>query len=124
MRAEFHRAGAPEGEPVTTVTWTGSRVEPGEAPDDLAEAIGRIFRAAPVVVDDPSLRSVGTSGPVILEPGDLTWFIAAARSRADAEGLVVRFVPPDRKAMGWDPAGAYRTFPDAVERRDRAAGVE
>jgi hypothetical protein len=86
------------------------------------EALERIFRHIPVVLDDPSLRTVGTSGPVLLQPGSLRWFQAAARIRGWKEGLVVRFVPEDPGAMGWDPAGAYRTFPEAIERKVRVGG--
>jgi hypothetical protein len=76
-----------------------------------------------VVVDDPSLRSVGTSGPVVLQPGSLRWFQAAARIRGQQQGLAVRFVAEEQGAMGWDPAGAYRTFPEAAERRVLVGGA-
>jgi len=102
---------------VGAATWTGAGVviEPGADPETQT-AIQRVFRPVPVIVDDPSLRPLGASGPTLLEPGDLRWFLAAARTRASAEGLAVRFVPPGR-GIGWDPAGAYRTFQQAVDRR-------
>jgi hypothetical protein len=77
-----------------------------------------VFRPAPVAIDDPSLRAAGTSGPAILFPGTLEWFRAAALIRGQAEGLAVRFVPEGEGKMGWDPAGAYRTFADSNERKE------
>src|SRR5206468_1824362 len=94
MLAEFTRPDAPE-QVVATAGWDGRQVrivDEDLAEPELAEAIQRIFRPVPVVVDDPSLRSVGTEGPAMLEPGDLQWFMAAARSRSEHEGLVVRLV--------------------------------
>ena len=73
------------------------------------------------MIDDPSLRSPGSRGPTILEPGDLRWFIGAASSRAERESLSVQLVASDVPVMGWDPAGAYRTFQESVERRERIA---
>jgi len=84
--------------------------------DHVAKALWRIFRPTAVAVDDPALRTAGTAGPVVLAPGSLQWFLVAARVRAEAEGLRVRFVPEARTAMGWDPAGAYRPFGDTVAR--------
>jgi len=122
VRAEFHRPDAPD-DVVAAATWTGSHVRIDVRDPVAAEAVEMIFRRTPVVIDDLALRSFGTSGPAVLEPGDLRWFIAAARTRAEADGLAVRLVPPEGAAMGWDPAGAYRTFADAAERRDRLAGA-
>jgi hypothetical protein len=112
---------APPPPVLGAATWTGSTVaiDVLEGGEDTKAALGRIFRPTPVVIDDPSLRPLGASGPTVLEPGDLRWFMAAARTRAPAEGLAVRFVPPST-GMGWDPAGAYRTFGAAVARFDRA----
>jgi hypothetical protein len=42
--------------------------------------------------------------------------MAAARVRGEAEGLKARFVQNEEGAMGWDPAGAYRTFMASAER--------
>jgi hypothetical protein len=80
--------------------------------------VRRIFRPTPVVVDDPAFRSRGTSGPVVLHPGTLLWFRAAAQARSEAEGLKVRFVPQGQDVMGWDPAGAYRAFSETIERKE------
>jgi hypothetical protein len=90
-----------------------------ESDPEVAPALERIFRPVPAVVDDPSLRSAGTSGSSTLEPGDLRWFMAAAASRAEREGLAVRLVATGRGGLGWDPAGAYRTFAQSVERRNQ-----
>jgi hypothetical protein len=101
---------------VAAATWNGSSVEfeaEGEANRALVE---RIFRPASVAVDDPALRSFGTYGEVNLPPGSLRWFMASAKSRGEAEGLRVRFVPDESGALGWDPAGAYRTFTSSAER--------
>jgi hypothetical protein len=101
---------------VAAATWNGSSAEleaEGEANRSLLE---RIFRPASVSVDDPALRSFGTNGEVILQPGSLRWFMAAAKSRGEAEGYRVRFVAEESGALGWDPAGAYRTFMASAER--------
>lgn len=120
MRAEFFRTGDPE-RVVGTATWDGSRVVAESQDDGVAPALWRVFRPTAVAVDDPALRTAGTAGPVVLPPGTLAWFQAAARVRAPAEGLGVRFVPQSRGTIGWDPAGAYRPFSDTVERRERLA---
>jgi hypothetical protein len=117
--AEFLRAGESD-EPdrvVGTARWDVSRVRiQADDDDQVAQALWRIFRATAVAVDDPALRTAGTAGPVVLGPGSLQWFLAAARVRAEAEGLRVRFVPEASTAMGWDPAGAYRPFTETVAR--------
>lgn len=117
MRAEFHLLGAPDV--VGWASWTGNGIEIGGSDQQATAAIRRIFRATPAVVDDPSLRPAGSSGPVILPPASLHWFRAVAEARAGAEGLAVRFVPDRSGVMGWDPAGAYRTFAEAIDRRER-----
>lgn len=131
MRAEFYRRreggaaeeqeGSQEPEPVVAVaTWTGRRVEV-EADDPKAKrAVDRVFRPFPVPIDDPSLRVFGTRGEEVIAPGSLHWFMAAARVRGRVEGLEVRFVPRGGAGVGFDPAGGYRKFPEAVERGDRA----
>ncbi len=116
MRASFYRLDDP-GTVVGSAVWRSGEVEVEAGDDAVAQAIGRIFRPTPVVIDDPSMRSYGTSGPVVLPPGSLTWFRAAGEARSGAEGLGVRFVPEVGRGIGWDPAGAYRTFNDAVERK-------
>jgi hypothetical protein len=114
MRAEFHGEGGEA--PVGAARLAGSRVEVDAGDDAAREAIGRIFRLIPVVVDDASLRYLGASGEAILEPGDAQWFRAAAVQRAPQEGLSVRLVPEATGHGGWDPASAYRTFRQSVNR--------
>jgi hypothetical protein len=101
---------------VGSAVWRSGKIEVEAGDESVRRAILRIFRSTPVVIDDPSLRSYGTAGPVLLSPGSLRWFRAAAEARSGAEGLGVRLVPESQGVMGWDPAGAYRTFNNAVER--------
>ena len=101
---------------VGTARWADDRVETHAGQSDVAAGVRRIFRAVSVLTEDLALRSFGTSGPVVLEPGSVRWFVAAARARAPAEGLGVRFAAEPNAGMGWDPAGAYRTFQAVVER--------
>jgi hypothetical protein len=118
LRAEFLRRDE-EGETdgvVGSAVWNGNRVQIDARHDDVSQALWRIFRPTAVAVDDPALRTAGTDGPVVLPPGSLAWFQAAARVRAEPEGMRVRFVPESVDAVGWDPAGAYRPFSDTVER--------
>lgn len=119
MKAEFFRPAAP-AQVVGTALWREAGVESSSEEEAVAVSLARVFRPASVVVDDPSLRSFGASGPVVLQPGTLQWFRAAATTRAEAEGLAVRFVPAAGGRMGWDPAGAYRTFAATDARRHRA----
>jgi hypothetical protein len=122
MRAEFLRAteGDDPDRVVGTARWDGSRVAiQADADDQVAKALWRIFRTTAVGVDDPALRTAGTAGPVVLAPGSLQWFLAAAKVRGEAEGLRVRFVPDASTAIGWDPAGAYRPFTETVARLAR-----
>jgi hypothetical protein len=119
VRAQFLRAteGDDPDPVVGTARWDGSRVAIQTDDDDgVAKALWRIFRPTALAVDDPALRSAGTAGPVVLAPGSLQWFLAAAKAGAEAEGLRVRFVPEVATAMGWDPAGAYRPFTETVAR--------
>jgi hypothetical protein len=107
MKAVFVRADDPETS-VGSAAWSkdGARVEADN--DEIREKLERVFHESPIVIDDPSLRSFGTGGPVVLQPGTLRWFRAAARERGAGEGLGVRFVADE--PVGWDPAGAYRPF--------------
>ena len=121
MRAVFLRS-EEAGGVVGTATWDGSRVTVESDDADVKAALWRVFRPTAVAVDDPALRTAGTAGLVVLPPGSLRWFQAAAKVRAEAEGLSVRLVPEGREGIGWDPAGAYRPFSDAIERLERTAG--
>jgi hypothetical protein len=114
-RAEFYRPGKPH-QVVGVAIWSADGVRVESVDEEVREALGRTFRPVPVVVDDPSLRTAGTSGPAVLTPGSLSWFHAAARGRSQEEGLAARIVPDDRTPIGWDPAGAYRTFSSVVAR--------
>jgi hypothetical protein len=118
MRAEFYRPGKPEAI-VGVAVWSKDGIGVSADEDAGQEALDRIFRRTPVAIDDPSLRSFGTAGPVMFGPGTLPWFRIVAQSRAQDEGLAVRLSPEGREAMGWDPAGAYRSFAASIERKER-----
>lgn len=113
MRAELYRPDEPES-PVAIATWSDGEARL-EVVDGNVDGLERLLERTPVVVDDPSLRSPGTRGPSVLEPGSYVWFRAALRSRAESLGLKVRFVA-DRIVGGWDPAAAYRPFEEQIER--------
>lgn len=117
MRAELYRPGDPEQERpeqvVAVATWSDGRPHLEVLAD--VPGLDGLLRATPVVTDDPSLRPAGTSGEVVLDPGSPAWFRAALLSRAPALGLAVRFVA-ERVAGGWDPAAAYATFEEQVDR--------
>lgn len=118
MRAEFFRPEEPD-RVLGSAAWGGARLSVDSADEEIASAVWRIFRPTAVAVDDPSFRTAGTAGPVVLPPGSLMWFQAAARVRSQTEGIAVRFVPEGRDGVGWDPAGAYRLFSDAIDRNER-----
>ena len=115
MRAEFSR---PDDGPdvVATVAWDGRGVVIDSKDPDAHGAVERIFRPTPVVVEDASFRSLGARGESVLQPGSLEWFRAAAFSRAEREGFAVRIVPEVAAQGGWDPAAAYRTFREDMDR--------
>jgi hypothetical protein len=119
VRAEFTQPDQ-EDQVVGTATWDGSRVKVQAEDEDVAAALWRVFRPTAVAIDDPALRTAGTTGPVVLPPGSLRWFQAAAEARSEAENLSVRFVPEGGGAIGWDPAGAYRPFSEAIESMQRS----
>lgn len=113
MRAELYRSSDPEAV-VAVATWRPAemRIEPtGDAPD----GVGELLRPIPIVVEDPSLRRLGTHGETLLQPGTLEWFRSALIARAPDLGLMVRFVPGILEG-GWDPAAQYRGFQEQVER--------
>jgi hypothetical protein len=120
MRAEFSREAEPDAV-VGTAEWTGSGVEIEAEDPKVRRALGRVYRQTGVLVDDPSLRSPGAAGPGLLAPGTLRWFVACSGARSRAEKLAFRLVPNAAPRMGWDPAGAYRTFAQQVERAERLA---
>lgn len=114
MKIEFHRAEEPDVV-VATATWDGSRASIESGDDEVAARLWHVFRPTPVVVDDPSYRSQGTSGEVVVQPGSMEWFRTAAQVRASETGLVARVVPGVTKG-GFDPAAGYRTFHDTMDR--------
>lgn len=109
MRADFFRPDSPESV-VGAAEWDGVRVHLRVEDAEHRSVLERVFRISPVVAHDPSRRSAGASGPIVAEPGDLDWFLAAAQFRGEEEGLRVRFAPDT--SGGWDPAGAYRRMGD------------
>jgi hypothetical protein len=115
MRVEFYRPDAPE-RVVATARWDDRAAAvdaPIEGDSALLEAI---FRPTPIVVaDDPSLRSMGARGEVVVRPGTLEWFRTAALVRSASQGLAARIVPEITGQGGWDPASAYRTFRQSVD---------
>jgi hypothetical protein len=120
VRAEFFEPDSPD-HVVGIARWDGADVRI-DAEDEAARTVlSRIFRPTAISIDDPALRTAGATGPVVLPPGSLPWFQAAGRARSQAEGLSVRLVPEGRMTMGWDPAGAYRTFGEVIEQREELA---
>lgn len=116
MRIEFHRPDDEEKRTLATATWEGRAASVSSDDDDLRATLQRVFRPTSVAIDDASYRRMGTSGVVVVPPGDLGWFRAAAIVRAPAEaGLVPRFVP-EITENGYDPAGNYRGFEAQIER--------
>lgn len=112
IRAEFFRVRTPETV-IGTVEWDGRQPRVEAKNTAVRDVLTRIFRPTPVPVDDASTRPLGASGETLLEPGDLDWFIAAARTRSRAERLGVRLVAS--MSGGWDPAGSYRPMRAWVE---------
>jgi hypothetical protein len=118
MKVEFAAPDDEEKEPVASADWDGHEVTVSSDDDAVRERLARAFRRTPVVIDDAAYRRMGTSGEVVVEPGDLQWFRAVAQVRVPAEtGLVARFIP-GAPAGGFDPAAGYRRFRDQVERLD------
>jgi hypothetical protein len=120
VRAAFFKPDSPD-HIVGIATWDGAGVRIEAADDAARTVLSRIFRPTAISIDDPALRTAGASGPVVSPPGSLPWFQAAARTRSPAEGLSVRLVPEGRVTMGWDPAGAYRTFGEVIEQKEELA---
>jgi hypothetical protein len=114
VRANLYRPDAPD-EVVAVARWTGSGASLEALRDDV-EGLDRLLSPTPVVVDDGSLRQLGQRGEVLLQPGSIEWFRSALLVRAPKVGLAVRFVPEVAPGLGWDPAAAYRTFEDQIER--------
>ena len=115
MKVELHHPDEPDAV-VATVAWTDGAPVIDTQDDILRVTLQKVFRRTPVVVDDSSYRRMGTTGAVLIQPGDLEWFRAVAQTRVPAEaGLAVRFVPGVTEG-GFDPAAGYRTFEAQIER--------
>ncbi|MDP9296134.1 MAG: hypothetical protein M3O88_05495 [Actinomycetota bacterium] len=119
MRVEFFRPNAPD-EVVGRARWDGRRVVIEAEDDTIKQHLAGVFRLTPVVVDDASMRSLGSHGTSVLQPGSLEWFRAAALTRAGRVGLAARMVPEFAPGTGWDPAADYRTFRNEIRRLDAA----
>jgi hypothetical protein len=113
VRAELYRPDAPNA--VAAVATWDERQARLDVKDASVPGLDRIFRPTPIAIDDPALRHPGTSGPVVLQPGDLEWFRAVLLTRAPELGLAVRFVS-GAVVGGFDPASQYRSFEEQVER--------
>ena len=115
MNVEFHRSDDPETV-LAEVSWSNGDSVISSDDETLRASLQKAFRRTPVVVDDASYRRPGTSGEVLLQPGNLEWFRVVAQTRASIEtGLVARFVPGVREG-GYDPAAAYESFAESIER--------
>jgi hypothetical protein len=112
VRAELYRPDDPDTV-VAIALWLNGRAHV-DVREEIA-GVDRLLRATPVVTNDASLRQPGSSGDVVLDPGSAAWFRAALATRAPELGLAVRFVA-ERITGGWDPAAAYTTFEEQVER--------
>jgi hypothetical protein len=119
VRAEFFRPDSPD-QVVGVAEWDGRGARISTEDDEVRKTLERVFRPSPVAITDEALLPRGTRGETVIEPGDLQWFLAAARLRAEKEGLGVRLVTDT--PGGWDPAGAYR--PMGLWIADREGGVE
>lgn len=115
MRVLFARPDAPD-EILGEAGWEGYRVRIESNHEEIRSRLHRIFRPTPIVMEDPSLRPAGASGPVEVQPGSLQWFLGVARVRGEAAGYKVVFAPDGTGEPGWDPAGGYRPFTRQVER--------
>jgi hypothetical protein len=113
VRAEFRRIDD-ASDILATATWDGRHAVVDASDPDVRRAVERMFRATALVVDDARLRPLGAHGEVVIQPGSMDWFRAAAFARAEQEGLRARMVPDVAGPGGWDPAAAYRTFDDAI----------
>ena len=118
MRVEFASPDDEQQATIATAEWHDGAITISSEDEPLRKKLAHAFRRTPVVIDDPSYRQLGTSGPVMLEPGGLAWFRAVAQGRAGAEtGLEARFVP-GASVGGFDPAAGYRRFREQIELLD------
>jgi hypothetical protein len=116
VRVEFYRADDEERTPLAEVAWADGAIEVSADDDELASTLRKAFRRTPVVTDDAAFRRRGTYGEVVLQPGDLEWFRAAALVRATAESGLAATIVPGITDGGFDPAANYRPFGEQMER--------
>jgi hypothetical protein len=115
VKVVFSRPDDEERTQLAEVVWADGTVDARSDDEDLRARLVHAFRRTPVVIDDPALRRMGTHGEVVLQPGDLEWFRAAALVRATEEtGLAATIVP--EITGGYDPAADYRPFGEKIER--------
>ena len=115
MKVELHPPDQPDAV-VATISWIDGRPVIDTDDDILRATLQKVFRRTPTVSDDPSYRRMGTSGEVLIQPGDLEWFRAVVQARVPVEtGLAARFVPGVTEG-GFDPAAGYRKFEEQIER--------
>jgi hypothetical protein len=107
VRAEFFRADAPD-RVVGVAVWDGRRVQIETADPQVRQALERVFKPSSIAVEEPSMRAGGTSGPIVVAPGDEDWFRSAARLRGERERLSLRLVVD--RPRGWDPALDPQTY--------------
>lgn len=115
MKVEFYRPDDEERTVVAEVTWIDGGVQVHTDDDEVATGLRHAFRRTPIVTDDASFRRLGTHGVVVLQPGDLEWFRAAALSRATEETGLAATVVPGITGGGFDPAANYRRFGEQIE---------
>jgi hypothetical protein len=119
MNVEFYDPQDEQKLAVGSARWDGEQVIVTAKDPGVRDKLAHGFRRAPVATEDSARRRLGTHGTVVLEPGDLEWFRAAARTRVPREtGLVARFVPGGDVIGGYDPAANYRPFDEQIERID------
>jgi hypothetical protein len=116
VRVQFYRADDEERTALAEVAWADGAIEVTSDDDELASKLRKAFRRTPVVTDDAAFRRRGTYGEVVLQPGDLEWFRAAALVRATAETGLAATVVPGIIEGGFDPAANYRSFGEQIER--------
>ena len=78
MRVEFASPDDEQKATLATAEWDDGSVTISSEDEELRTKLAHAFRRTPVVIDDPSYRRLGTSGSVVLQPGDLAWFRAVA----------------------------------------------
>jgi hypothetical protein len=124
MDVEFYAPDDEEKRAIATAAWDGREVTVTAEDPGVRETLVRSFRKSPIAVDEPALRRMGTSGPVVIQPGSLEWARAVSQHRATEESkLAARFVAR-RVVSGWDPAADYRTFGEQIEKLDELARDE